>query len=683
MVTSAADDERQRRVYGSHDCGDYSSAALIMGTTGNRRGSGSGDPTFSFLTGNVAAGYKRGQRPSMVLFERSSKQWWNLRFASRSLEKLYLKLYAYPQIKRSFRFALFYTIFTIICWATFHLVVSDFTPTFSYHLSAWVLICILVLMLYFTCHDRLYQRFYYSAGFVVTFLIILVGLLFFCVQNPLISPLATFVTSLQTILLLYLALPNPLYVAVGCGLAYSVLFEILTSQTLPYEYSGVKFSLHLCFHLLGVHLYVLGQVRDRKSFIKLGQSLLVRQDLEKEKRFIDNMIESVMPKKVAEELLKGTIELRRPSSQGAPSRGSIFRPFTMNLMTNVSILFADIAGFTKMSSNKSADELVDLLNDLFGRFDKLCAITGCEKISTLGDCYYCVSGCPEPRADHAKCCVEMGLAMCVAIKEFDIDRCQEVNMRVGIHTGTVMCGIVGTRRFKFDVFSNDVNLANTMESTGRAGRVHVSHYTKSFLDDDYEFEEVEPYNETGFTKISLSDCIHPNSLTRFREPYFLDFTKLFLAIFNSLTKSRQTSRMKTYLVVQPLHHRLMASASAETPRTPTTLTATIRSDVVDSLAFHSSSVGANLASSINYNNQQQQQQQQQAAAVTGSLTQNRKPFSGTMSGGAVTNAAAKFEENLRHIDSSEIDLDNNGPGTAAKFSKFMPICIAPLLVCKG
>ena len=71
---------------------------------------------------------------------------------------------------------------------------------------------------------------------------------------------------------------------------------------------------------------------------------------------------------------------------------TIFRPFNMNAMENVSILFADIVGFTRMSSNKSANQLVGLLNDLFGRFDRMCSECNCEKISTLGDCYYCVSG---------------------------------------------------------------------------------------------------------------------------------------------------------------------------------------------------------------------------------------------------------------------------------------------------
>ena len=100
-----------------------------------------------------------------------------------------------------------------------------------------------------------------------------------------------------------------------------------------------------------------------------------------------------------------------------------------------------------------------------------------------------ILGCPEPKKDHARNCVEMGLAMISAIQDFDEDRNESVNMRVGIHTGTVLCGIVGKRRFKFDVWSNDVNLANKMESSGRPGMVHISEKTRAFLRDEYFVED--------------------------------------------------------------------------------------------------------------------------------------------------------------------------------------------------
>ena len=81
----------------------------------------------------------------------------------------------------------------------------------------------------------------------------------------------------------------------------------------------------------------------------------------------------------------------------------------MQLQEDVTILFADIVGFTRLSSGLSAAKLVNLLNDLFGRFDYLCDQMACEKVATLGDCYYCVSGCPEPDPNHAFNCVKMGL----------------------------------------------------------------------------------------------------------------------------------------------------------------------------------------------------------------------------------------------------------------------------------
>ncbi|MFH4976993.1 hypothetical protein AB6A40_003702 [Gnathostoma spinigerum] len=451
------------------------------------------------------------------LFERASARWWNPQFASASLESQYWKC-SFPQLRDRFRSGLIYVSLVCLLWIVY-LQVNHHARLIHWMVGAGIVTFCFILF-FFTFFSVYYQRFYMPASFLCVFVISLLTLLIFSdTHGSFMSPVGALATSFQVVLLIYTVIPLPLYLCIVIGILYSTLFVILSANNVDYtDHPGVKFILHLGIHLLGIHLFILTQVRQRKTFLKVGQSLLARKDLELETQFKDHMIQSVMPKKVADELLKETSELRRQSSGqthnkgGAPEdnkNGTVthisssqklsvpnvrtFRPFTMNLMSNVSILFADIAGFTKMSSNKSADELVNLLNDLFGRFDVLCGKCHLEKISTLGDCYYCVAGCPEPRPDHARCCVEMGLAMIIAIRQFDLDRGQDVNMRVGIHTGKVMCGMVGTKRFKFDVFSNDVTYANEMESTGISGRVHISEATAKFLSNEYILEDGNPH----------------------------------------------------------------------------------------------------------------------------------------------------------------------------------------------
>lgn len=528
----------------------------------------------------------RSHRKVPQLFERSAAQCWDPKFDSPTLEEA-CRERCFPQAQRRFRYVLFYLASAAVLWCVYFGVNSGRCNPASFVAPAasFLLFCLLLFMFTFT---RPYTILYNQASLLlitVTFAITLAlqfqtkdfaSLQRLTERNlsrgasatfgpaaataaassasqpptPCISPVGTFSLGMEVLLLLYSVLHLRLYASVLLGLLYSVLFEVfgwlhlapssvaagselglLRAEALEtlWWLAPAKVLLHLCAHLIGIHLFIMSEVRSRSTFLKVGQAIMHGKDLEVEKALKERMIHSVMPRRVADELMKQGDEESESSSKryssgnagpagggpgggGSSSSGSgavtssspkshkrkktsiprsqfIFRPFNMKRMEPVSILFADIVGFTRMSANKSASALVGLLNDLFGRFDRLCELTHCEKISTLGDCYYCVAGCPEPRPDHAYCCVEMGLGMIQAIERFCQETKETVNMRVGVHTGTVLCGILGMERFKFDVWSNDVNLANLMEQLGVAGKVHLSEATAGFLDGRYEQED--------------------------------------------------------------------------------------------------------------------------------------------------------------------------------------------------
>ena len=206
---------------------------------------------------------------------------------------------------------------------------------------------------------------------------------------------------------------------------------------------------------------------DRKHLEMLNHE---KQLLEVEQMKTEKLMLNILPRPIAERLKRGEKNI----SGSYP---------------DVSILFSDLVGFTKMSSQVSATDLVKLLNDLFTRFDKRADSLGLEKIKTIGDAYMAVGGLPIPRPDHAELCADMALGMFQDLQEFNEQNGSELNMRVGINSGPVVAGVIVFTKFSYDLWGNTVNTASRMESTSRHGRVQVSPSTYEALKTSFSFED--------------------------------------------------------------------------------------------------------------------------------------------------------------------------------------------------
>jgi adenylate cyclase len=154
----------------------------------------------------------------------------------------------------------------------------------------------------------------------------------------------------------------------------------------------------------------------------------------------------------------------------------------------VSVLFADIVGFTVLSGGMSPKPLVSLLDDLFTQFDELARRHHVEKIKTIGDCYMAVCGAPESCGDHAAALADMALEMVESLKQFNRNRGTSLQIRIGLNTGPVVAGVIGRSKFIYDLWGDTVNTASRMESTSLPDRIQVTEEMQRALAAPFELE---------------------------------------------------------------------------------------------------------------------------------------------------------------------------------------------------
>lgn len=229
----------------------------------------------------------------------------------------------------------------------------------------------------------------------------------------------------------------------------------------PLDFEEVSARIRNLLETRSLHL----QLQERNRVLEAAT-----RALDAERQVSERLLLNVLPRSIADRLKRQT--------------GVIADSFA-----EATVIFADIARFTPISLSMGPQEVVVWLNEVFSALDRLAEQHGLETIKTIGDAYMVASGLPTPRADHAEAAAEVALAFQEEIASHTAPNGDPLRIRIGIHSGPVVAGVIGTRKFAYDLWGDTVNTASRMESHGVSGMIHVTDATYERLRDRYVLEE--------------------------------------------------------------------------------------------------------------------------------------------------------------------------------------------------
>lgn len=386
-----------------------------------------------------------------------------LRFADASLERAYSGEHVLKGLK-SFRVALLFGAgVVVILWLLMSKLLPRVPDAGSRLLMPMLIVLGVVITGFLGSYRprflRVHQPFILSGTLTIAAALTWMGLLLPHAELPAIAVAVT-VHTLNVYTMLRLLFPWACSAGWGCAVVF-----------LGY--------LSFCGLLVGVELVSLasllivanlfGMIAARQLDESSRREFLAVRDVAAEHERSEQLLRNILPAEVAEEL--STTGVARSTRHDSAT-----------------ILFTDFSGFTQVASAMPADRMVSELNEIFSAFDDICDEQGVEKIKTIGDAYMAAAGLPKPCADHAHRCVRASLRMLDYMEKRNRVSSFKWSLRVGIHSGPVVTGVVGKRKYAFDVWGDTVNIASRMESSGEAGRTNISAYTHDLVKNEFDCE---------------------------------------------------------------------------------------------------------------------------------------------------------------------------------------------------